>query len=192
MFKKLVNFPFSLTPAPRLGSASILALSILLPGSLLTSTAVASQISNERSFFDHAPRLVRTAATFQDAYTPSTYQFTIKVPEDAGANLQAVRIAQDSQNIGTVDFDISQSSAFLGGSFAGGPAVSLASVGGTQPTNSNEVTIAFDPPIAPGQTVTVSLQADRNLGGGGVYLFGVTAFPTGENSPRLIPGLWTR
>ncbi len=50
------------------------------------------------------------------------------------------------------------------------------------------IRIAFDPPIAPGQTVTVSLQADRNPLQGGVYLFGVTAFPMGESNSGLFLG----
>jgi hypothetical protein len=188
MFKKLITLPSSLNRYRYLGSAGALLMGVLLPSSLLASAAVAQQLNNDRSFFDHAPRLIRTAASFQDVYTPSTYQFTIKVPEDAGANLQAVRIVQDNRNLGAVNFDISQSSAFLGETFAGGPAVSLASIGGTQPTDSNEVTVAFNPPIAPGQTVTVALQADRNPWQGGVYLFGVTAYPIGENSPGLFLG----
>jgi hypothetical protein len=42
------------------------------------------------------------------------------------------------------------------------------------------VSVTFDPPIAPGQTVTVGLRPVRNPNVGGVYLFGVTAFPAGE------------
>jgi hypothetical protein len=61
-------------------------------------------------------------------------------------------------------------------------------IGGEKPANANQVTIAFDPPIAPGQTVTVSLQAHRNPQQGGVYLFGVTAFPMGERNSGLFLG----
>jgi hypothetical protein len=188
MFKKLATFTSSLNRCDSLGSAGALLIGVLLSSSLLATAAIAQQLNNDRRFFDHAPRLIRTAASFQDIYTPSIYQFTIKVPEDAGAHLQAIRIVQDNRNLGTVNFDISQSSAFLGETFAGGPAVSLASVGGTQPSDANEVTVAFNPPIAPGQTVTVALQADRNPWQGGVYLFGVTAYSTGENSPGLFLG----
>nr|WP_199755917.1 DUF2808 domain-containing protein [Chroococcidiopsis cubana] len=35
--------------------------------------------------------------------------------------------------------------------------------------------------MSPGTTVTVALRAKRNPSGG-IYLFGVTAFPTGEKS----------
>jgi hypothetical protein len=83
---------------------------------------------------------------------------------------------------------VNQSSAFIGNSFAGGPAVSLASIGGEQPSDSNEVTLVFDPPISPGKTVTVALKAARNPLPGGIYLFGVTAFPPGENSSGLFLG----
>ena len=57
----------------------------------------------------------------------------------------------------------------------------LASIGGEQPNKPGEATIAFDPPVSPGTTVTVALRAKRNPSGG-VYLFGVTAFPAGERS----------
>jgi hypothetical protein len=165
----------------RLVGATALAMGMVIPGSILALSANAEQFPGGQSFFDHAPRLVRTAASFHSVNTPSTYQFTVKVPEDAGANLQALKIAQDQETY-NVSFDPNQSTAFLGNSFAGGPKVPLASIGGEMPAGSDAVTVVFDPPIAPGQTVTVSLQANRNPQDGGVYLFGVTAFPEGESN----------
>lgn len=52
----------------------------------------------------------------------------------------------------------------------------------TQPAKSGEVTVAFNPPVQPGKTVTVALRAKKNPTGGGIYLFGIKAFPGGENS----------
>lgn len=186
MFKKTIHFLSHLPPHPFV-SRVVLTLGLLIPGSLLAISANAGQLQDGRFYFDRAPRLVRTVSTFQATNLPSTYQFTVKVPEDAGANLQALRITQDP-NANQVDFDVSRSSAFLGDNLAGGPAVSLANVGGTMPADSNEVMVVFDPPISPGQTVTVELQADANPDDGGVYLFGVTAFPQGQNSPGISLG----
>lgn len=186
MFRKPAH-PSSHLVNSRLVGAAALAMGMVIPGSILALSANAGQLPSGQSFFDRAPRLVRTAASFQSVNTPSTYQFTVKVPEDAGANLQALRIGQD-QETHNVDFDPNQSAAFLGNSFAGGPKVPLASIGGAMPADSDAVTVVFDPPIAPGQTVTVSLQANRNPRDEGVYLFGVTAFPEGESNQGLFLG----
>jgi hypothetical protein len=131
-------------------------------------------------FFSHPPQLTRAAATQLGADTPSTYEFTLTVPQDAGQPLKAVTIAQ-ANNLETVKFDVSQSKAYVGERFASSSEIRLASVGGEQPTNPGEVTIVFDQPVQPGSTVTVALAAQKNPNWGGVYEFGVTAYPLGEN-----------
>jgi hypothetical protein len=179
MLKQLTNLTLPSTA---------IALGIFLSGTSVIMPAVARELPNGQSIFDRSPRLVRSAVNFEAPGVPRpTYQFTISVPEDAGAPLKAVTIAQ-AENAQKIDFKVDRSSAFIGNSFAGGPAVSLASIGGEQPAKSNEVTIAFEPPVAPGKTVTVALTAARNPFPGGIYLFGVTAFPPGENSSGLFLG----
>ena len=54
-------------------------------------------------------------------------------------------------------------------------------MGGEKPKNDSEATVTFNPPIQPGQTVTVALDATANPWYGGVYLFGVTAYPEGNS-----------
>lgn len=154
--------------------------------SVLPLTARAGQIGG-RSYFDHSPHLVRTAASNVLAHTPSAYEFTIQVPSDAGAALQTVRIVQE-QNLDRVSFDPAQSRAFLGDNIAREQSVSLAAIGGELPQNRNEATVTFNPPIQPGQTVTVVLDATANPWNGGVYLFGVTAYPEGDQSSGLFLG----
>lgn len=165
--------------------AGSLALAILLPGSFLSANAF--DLGDGRKVFSRSPILTRSATSFSSTNTPATYQFTIKVPEDADEALKAVTISP-KQRAKNIDFDVSDSQAFLGDSFAGGTELSLANIGGSQMNDSNEVTVVFDEPIEPGNTVTVSLEAKRNPNIGGVYLFGVTAFPEGENSPGLYLG----
>lgn len=168
-------------------STTVLMVGSILP-SLLLSPAVAFDLGNGKTFFDKGPDLTRVTASNLSSDTPNTtYHFTVKVPQDAGEPLQAVKIVQ-VENLETIAFDFNQNSAFLGDSFAGGTNVSLASIGGSQPTNSNEMIVAFDPPIPPGKTVTVALKAKRNPSLGGIYQFGVTAFSPGENSPGLFLG----
>ncbi|MBW4521175.1 MAG: DUF2808 domain-containing protein [Scytolyngbya sp. HA4215-MV1] len=153
---------------------------IVLGGLIPAFSAIAGQLSNGQSFFNHPPLLIRTATTSHSRYTPATYQFTLRVPADAGEPLGAVKIAQ-VENSEKIAFEPNHSTAFIGDSLAGGPMLSLASIGGEQPKDATEVTVVFDPPVQPGKTVTVEIRATQNPNGG-IYLFGVTAFPAGENS----------
>jgi hypothetical protein len=123
---------------------------------------------------------MRVAAYQLGKETPSTYEFTLAVPKDAGQPLKAVTIAQ-ATNVETVKFNISSSKAYVGDRLTASSEIHLASVGGEQPANPGEVTIVFDQPVQPGSTVTVALAAQQNPSLGGVYEFGVTAYPAGEN-----------
>lgn len=143
-------------------------------------TAISSVNQEGQTFFSEPPQLTRVAASQTGEYTPSTYEFTLTVPKNAGQPLKAVTIAQ-AKNVETVKFDVSSSKAFVGDRLTASSEIRLASVGGEQPANSGEVTIAFDQPVQPGSTVTVALAVQRNPSWGGVYEFGVTAYPAGEN-----------
>jgi Protein of unknown function (DUF2808) len=173
-------------------TAAALAVGLVLPAGV-TFPTLAGQAPNGQTFFERPPVLIRSATSSQSTQLPGTYQFTLQVPKDAVEPLGAVKITQgagvplgdvkitQAENPDLISFDMSRTSAFRGDSFSGGPEVPVAPLGGTQP-DSEEVTEAFDPPVPPGETVTVSLQADRNPNLGGVYLFGVTAYPAGEQS----------
>ncbi|HEY9597264.1 MAG TPA: DUF2808 domain-containing protein [Cyanophyceae cyanobacterium] len=167
-----------LSPINVLGFSSLIVGAMLL-SSLLSRPALA--------VFEHSPRLILMAAASYPGIGASVrYQFTISVPADAGEPLQAITITQ-RENLERIRFELGTIHAFAGGDFSGGPAVSLASIGGNEPSNSNEITVAFDPPIQPGNTVTVSIKG-RHPSSRGVYLFGVTAFAAGENRPGLYLG----
>jgi len=133
-----------------------------------------------QSFFSHPPQLVRAAALPSGGSVSSTYEFTLTVPKDAGQPLKAVTIAQ-ATNVETVKFDGINNKAFIGKRFADGPEIQLANIGGEQPANPGEATIVFDQPVQPGNTVTIALPVQKNPDSNGVYLFGVTAYPDGEN-----------
>jgi hypothetical protein len=134
-----------------------------------------------QTFFNHPPQLIRAAASQIGEDSPSTYEFTLTVPPDAGQPLQAVTIAQ-VENLETVKFDVSTSKAFIGERLTASSEIRLASIGGSQPTKPGEVSIVFDQPVQPGNKVTVALSVQQNPRFGGVYLFGVTAHPAGANS----------
>jgi len=68
---------------------------------------------------------------------------------------------------------------------ANGAIVPISAIGGA---TDDSLTIAFEQPIQPGSAVTISLLVDRNPGLGGIYLFGVTAYPVGDSTNGLFLG----
>jgi hypothetical protein len=140
-----------------------------------TSTNQAGQ-----TFFSHSPMLIRVASSQMGPNIPSTYKFTLTVPPNAGQPLKAVTITQ-AENAETIKFDIRNSKAYIGRQLTADSEVRLASVNGDQPAKPGEAAIVFDQPVLPGNTVTIALAAQKNPVGRGIYLFGVTAYPDGEN-----------
>ncbi len=151
---------------------------------LLTIAAIGASQSIVRAqslnFFSHPPMLTRTNALNNVSNAPGTYEFTIVVPADAGVPLKAITIVQD-ENLEMVQFEVSHSKAFAGDHYAAGPELRLMSVGGAQEKPGTTM-IVFDQPVQPGSTVTVAVDTVANPNWASVYEFGVTAYPTGENS----------
>ncbi len=144
------------------------------------TAASATQVGTDEFVFDRAPRLVSVSATQPSAFAnDGTYQFTLKVPEDAGAPLQAVTISQ-ADNPGKVQFALDRSQVV-----ANGATVPVSAIGGE---NSDEMTIVFASPIQPGATVILSLPVKRNPQSDGIYLFGVIAYPVGNSTDGLFLG----
>jgi len=157
---------------------------LLLSASFALSSSVtpvaATEVARGQFVFDRAPRLVEFSTTRPTSFAAGgTYQLTLTVPSDAGAPLQAVTISQ-AENAAKIGFALTQTQAV-----ANGVKVPIAAIGGER---GNELTIAFDQPIQPGATVTVSLLVDRSPGADGIYLFGVTAYPVGNPTNGLFLG----
>ncbi len=154
---------------------------VLSVGALATLPAEAVRLSDGKVYFIQPPRLV-TASTTESRTDiwGATYYFTLEVPPNAGEPLQRVTVAQRNGNSVNrrVLYDPEETRAFLGTRRDRGTALMLA------PTVFNReeqtITVTFDPPVPPGNTVTVALRPNRNPQTGGTYLFGVTAFPQGE------------
>ena len=165
-------------PQVRLVSAFWLTLGLVVSSSL---TAVsAHQLADGRFTFDHAPRLVNaTTNQLASFVSGATYEFTLTVPPDAGASLQAVTISP-AATAPKIQFALNQSQAV-----ANGRTIHIAAIGGA---SSNDVTIAFAHPIPPGSTVTISLLAQHEAGSVGVDLFGMTAYPVGDATNGLFLG----
>ncbi|MBD2070889.1 DUF2808 domain-containing protein [Leptolyngbya sp. FACHB-671] len=148
---------------------------------ILSPTAQAVQLSDGRVYFERPPSLVDSGTTRNrvSAYNP-TYYFTLEVPQDAGEPLGRIEIAQqDASNfVRRVEFEPEDSRAFIGTRGDRGEALTLGNV--TADEGNQTVSITFDPPVPPGTVVTLGLKVERNPRSEGVYLFGVTAFPSGE------------
>ncbi len=165
-----------------------LALGIFLSTSLSNIPASALKIGIGKTVFEKSPRLIEAGASQTAPGASSSYQFTIEVPEEAGEPLQAVKITQ-KPNLEEINFKRELTRAHLGELFAAeAPSLSVVSIGGKAPSEENEVLVVFDPPVDPGNKVTISLKANNNPLFGGVYLFGITAFSVGENSEGLYLG----
>jgi hypothetical protein len=136
--------------------------------------------SDGRLAFNSPPRLVESATTVQNSGGITSYQFTIHVPQDAGQSLKALEINQ-VPNLETVEFIPSQSRAVVADGGTRGLEVKLSSIGGDQAVP-GETMVVFDPPIYPGMTVTVFVQPKRNPRYENIYMFGVVAYPEGENT----------
>ena len=142
--------------------------------------AVAIQLRDGTVYFEQPPRLLEAVTTQNTAYVwGATYYFTVRLPENAGEPLQRVTINQHD-GIEYIRLKLEDTEAFEGTYGQKGADVNLAEVKSDRENRS--VAIAFSPPVTPGKTVTIALYPRRNPKSGGIYQFGVTAFPPGEKS----------
>lgn len=133
---------------------------------------------NGTVYFEQVPRLVEAITTRNQAGTwGGMYYFTLDVPNNAGEPLQQVTFAQENGQH-HLQFNTDDSRAFEGTRRQRGDELSLGAV--TVDSEARTVSVQFDPPVPPGKTITVGLRPRRNPRFGGVYLWGVTAFPAGE------------
>ncbi len=180
--------PLPVSPSPRLPvppSPRLRSLPKFRITPLFSLPASAFDLGDGRTFFERSPRLIRSATSFRGRTARAYYYFTIEVPEDAGEPLKAVTILQQT-NVEQIVFFPSQTRAFFGDSFEEESSIPLASVN-RESSEKNGVKVVLEKPVKPGNVVTISLRA-RNPRYGGVYQFGVTAFPVGENSQGLYLG----
>ncbi|BAU10965.1 hypothetical protein LEP3755_14580 [Leptolyngbya sp. NIES-3755] len=156
----------------------IIPISITL-GSIFSNTTIPVQAVQIRgtTYFVSPPRLVDSSSTQNYVYAWSaTYYFTLDVPENSGEPLQRVTIAQDG-GVDRVRFNLRETEAF-DGDRRSNTKLGLGEV--TQDEKTRAITVNFNPPVSPGKRVTIALSPYQNPSTGGVYLFGITAFPQGE------------
>ncbi len=137
----------------------------------------AVQLADGTVYFTQPPSLVKAITTFRNPGVPATYYFTLDLPATAGEPLQRVTFKQQqgSEDIG---FNLKHSEAEAEAPSQPRQKLNLGEV--TSDPKSHTVSVTFDPPVSPGRTIIIGLHPVGNPLFGGVYLFGVIAFPVGE------------
>ena len=149
-------------------------------GGVAVRVTEAVQLRDGIVYFVQPPKLVDATTTYKDVNVwGATYYFTINVPENAGESLQKVTITQ-KEGAENIRYDLNDTRAFVGTSDRKESRLTLGAVIAERETRT--VTVNFDPPVTPGQTVSIALRPVKNPSFSGVYLLGVTAFPVGEKS----------
>ena len=153
----------------------------------LISSAAENQASiSAQAYFVKAPRLVDYHATFSGLRVrQAVYYFDLEIPDDAVGSLQQVSLAQ-REGGEEIEFHLDQTRAFQGHHRRKQEPITLANV--TQDDSTNKINVTFATPIKPGSQITIGLKPRINPEREGFYLFGVTAFPAGEEPTGLYLG----
>jgi hypothetical protein len=149
----------------------------LLSSFLIIASSAAIDVGG-KTYFERPPRLLGAATSQNGTYIwGATYYFTVSVPEEAGVPLQRLEIELQASP-GRPFFTTSNLEAFEGRRKKPGDKIPIKDVKIDPQTQI--VSVTFDPPIKPDKTLTLRIYPVRNPDTGGTYLYGVTAFPQGE------------
>ncbi|NEQ98391.1 MAG: DUF2808 domain-containing protein [Cyanothece sp. SIO2G6] len=162
--------------------ATVVTLASLYPRPMgINIAAQAVRLSDGKIYFEAMPRLTDATITRQSVSDRNAkYYFELSLPADAGESLQRLEITQQNGDLFTreVEFERERSLAFVGQRRSRGEELTISATLFDQDTHTT--TVIFDPPITPGTDFTLRLRAERNPRQAGVYLFGVTAYPSGN------------
>ncbi len=168
----------------------LLVLSISTAGIIIAPQAFTQETQlpeKSTSFTVGVPTFVGAEVPHSAAnYVLPKYYFTLDLPADANQSLGKVTI-QQQENIETIQFELDKTEAFEGTEDSKGSALNLKEV--TQDPQSKTINVSFEPPVSPGTTFSISLQAKQNPSDGGIYLFTVKALPAGDNPMGLDLGV---
>jgi hypothetical protein len=170
----------TITPLARAMALAIaLVPSTLGPLLLSTSPAASIQYRDGRVEFSYPPRLTDSYSTRNLAgESHPTYYLTIDFPAAAAEPLDRLVISLAEGYDPTFSYRLEATAAFVNPPQGRQP-LPLGEV--TEDRASQTLTLQFSPPLPPGQTITLALTPYRNPRHAGVYLFGVQAYPIGEN-----------
>lgn len=135
--------------------------------------------------FESGILLVNAYTTFNSVRVrQARYYFNLELPEGIGEPLKKV-VFQQRTGTDEIEFKPEKTRAFLGDHR--NKQEELESIT-TINQETGEVTVEFTEAIAQGNRVTIGIKPKENPDLGGVYLFGVTAFPEGEKPRGLYLG----
>ncbi|MEB3274287.1 MAG: DUF2808 domain-containing protein, partial [Prochlorothrix sp.] len=147
--------------------------------SIAMASAHAVQLADGKTHFVAVPRLTDTGSsnTTIQAYGARHY-LTLDLPAEASEALGAVTIQQQEGSDRRWRYALDRLHAF-----------SILPDQQRQPwplissfdRETHTLTLTFDPPVPPGTTLTLALTPRRNPAYDGIYLWGITAFPAGED-----------
>lgn len=144
----------------------------------LAFSVSAVQLRDGKIHFDYPPSFLGATTPHKGAgFWNAIYYFTIELPENAGEPLQRVTISQ-TEGLERLRFNPEKTFAFEGSPRQKGEEITDFQAEFDRQTRT--VSVVFDPPLLPGKIVTLGLKPVRNPIQGGIYLFGVSAFPAGE------------
>lgn len=151
------------------------------------SPGEAAQLSDGTVAFTVPPRLIEAVTTRNRvSERNATYYLTLDLPAGAEEPLQKLEIRLDEGRANLLRFNLDDTQAFTGDRHSQGASLPLGEV--VENPDTKTLTITFDPPVAPGQLVTIALHPARNPRFEGTYLFGVTAFPQGDRPQSYFSG----
>lgn len=162
-------------------------LSLIFSGFVAATTTIAAsdqpaaavQLADGTTAFVQQPVLFDATTTQSTARAWSaTYYFNMQLPEGASEPLQRVQIDQ-KQGVEPIGYRLDETRAYEGSRSQRGEWLAIKEQVFDRRTG--RLTVTFDPPIPPGTRFTLALRPVQNPVSG-VYLLGVTAFPTGDRA----------
>ena len=154
---------------------------------IATQQAGAIELAGGRTAFIRPPQFIEASTTRNYVMRRNaTYFFTLEMPSDADASLQSVVIAPQNLTRHLRPYHLEETVAFAESSGEARSSLDIRGVSIDEETKA--VTVDFDPPVAPGQLVTIGLRPTRNPRLDGTYVFRVTAVPVGDRPQAHIAG----
>lgn len=165
---------------------------LVLPFSVTAALFASASFTHQALAQKYATAFTGQPPSFISAGTPNVYinqvltpyYFTINLPPKAIESLGQVTIQQQISPE-TIQFNLERTQAFQE-TQAQKRVLTIKNVSLDPKTQT--ISITFDPPISPGTTVTILLEAQRNPSLVGVYFFDITAYPAGTNPTPLALG----
>lgn len=171
----------------KINNITKITLSLLALAATINFPLQARELRDGTRFFEKSPRLIEAFTTFSDAGVwGAKYYFTLHLPENAGEPLEKITV-QQRQGLEDIKFRIDRTFAFVGQPNRKQEAIAIQQVDRDRETQA--ITLTFDPPIEPGTTFSFALKPQKNPKYGGVYIFGVTAYPAGSQSNGTYLGI---